>query len=247
MSECAFCPHTGKLSAEHIASQWMRDLFPGRKTAFFQSDSVKEKQRFETDSMDWTAKVVCKSCNEGWMSKIESLHAMSALTPLITGEMNIPIDPERAHSISLFAFKTAVVMDHQQRRPEGPFFSKRLRYAFRLHHTIPSTVRMWLCGYKNHRGNAQFKTGYTKSEFPPGNTFWMYICTCAIGHFVFQVVAVKQIGNSRFRASSFEDLAVPFWPAVPRGYVWPSQYALDGIEQFESFADRWQTINVVAG
>jgi hypothetical protein len=245
MGECAFCSYTGKLSAEHIASRWMRDLFPGRKTASFKSDSVKEKQRFETDSMDWTAKVVCKACNEGWMSKIESDHAMWSLTPLITGEFNIPIDRERAQPISLFAFKTGVIMDHQQRLASGPFFSKRLRYAFRLHHTIPSNVNMWLCGYKNHRGNCQFKTGYTKSEFPSGNNFWMYICTCAIGHFVFQVVAVKQIGNLQFRPSTFESLAVPFWPAVPRDYVWPSLYALDGIEQFEAFADRWQTISIV--
>jgi hypothetical protein len=246
MGECAFCPYTGKLSAEHIASQWMRDLFPGRKTAFFLSDNVKEKRRFETDSMDWTAKVVCEQCNGGWMNDIESQHAMPALTPLITGQMDIPIDRAYAHSLSLFAFKTAVIMDHQQRRAAGPFFSKRQRYAFRLHHTIPGNVNMWFCGYKWHRGNGQFKTTYTNGEFPAGHNFLMYICTCAIGHLVFQVVAVKQIWSLRFRPSGFEDLAVPFWPAIPRDYVWPSSSLLDGIEQFEAFADRWHTVDVVA-
>jgi len=92
-----------------------------------------ERKRFETDTMDWKARVVCENCNNTWMSNIEKDHAQPALTPLITGEFNIPIDRERAHSISLFAFKTAVIMDHQQRRIEGPFFSKRLRYAFRRH------------------------------------------------------------------------------------------------------------------
>jgi len=246
MGECAFCDHTGKLSAEHIASQWMRDLFPGRKTAFFSSDKVKEKIQFETDSIDWTAKVVCDQCNKTWMSDIENDHAKPALTPLITGQINVPIDQAYAHSMSLFAFKTAVIMDHQQRRTEGPFFSKRLRQAFRLHHIIPTNVYMWFCGYKNHGGNGQFKTAYTKGEFPSGHNFLMYICTCAIGCLVFQVVAVKQIRNLRFRPHGFNGLAVPFWPAIPRDYVWPSRYALDGVDQFVAFADRWQTVDIIA-
>jgi hypothetical protein len=29
MSECAFCPITAKLTAEHVTSEWMNDLFPG--------------------------------------------------------------------------------------------------------------------------------------------------------------------------------------------------------------------------
>ena len=245
MNECAFCDHKGTLSAEHIASAWMRELFPGRRTAWFKNDKMTERKRFETDTMDWKARVVCVNCNNTWMSNIEKDHAQPALTPLITGEFNIPIDRERAHSISLFAFKTAVIMDHQQRRIEGPFFSKRLRYAFRRHQIIPGNVSMWFCGIKNHRGGGQFKTAYSKGEFPPGHNFQMYTCTCAIGCFVFQVVAVKQIWNLQFRPSRFEGLAVPFWPAVPSGYIWPSPYVLDGTEQFLAFTERWQIVNVV--
>jgi hypothetical protein len=243
MKECAFCDHKGKLSAEHIASDWMQNLFPGRKTAWFTSGGTKERKRFETDTMDWTAKVVCENCNNTWMSDIETQHAQPALTPLITGQMNIPIDRERAHSISLFAFKTAVIIDHQQRRDSGPFFSKRERYAFRLHHTIPGTVNMWFCGYKGHRGNGQFKSAYYKGEVPSSDPVLMYACTCAIGHFVFQVLAVKQIGNARFSPlGGFESLGVPFWPTVPRDYIWPPPVVLDGIPQFEAFADRWQNV-----
>lgn len=246
MKECAFCDHTGKLSAEHIASDWMRDLSPRRKTAWFSSDNVKEKRRFETDSMDWTAKVVCESCNNGWMSEIEGQHAKPSLTPLITGQMGIPIDRSCAHSISLFVFKTAVIMDHQQRRDEGPFFSKRIRHAFRLHRAIPGNVNMWFCGYKGHRGNAQFKTAYMKGQSSPSNHWLMYVCTCAFGHFVIQLLAVKQIGNASFRPSGgFEGLSVPFWPEVPRDYVWPSPFALDGVAQFEAFADRWTVVQKI--
>jgi hypothetical protein len=244
MKECAFCDHQGKLSAEHIASDWMRDLFPGRRTGWFKNDKMEEPKHFEADSIDWTAKVVCESCNNGWMSDIESQHAKPALTPLITGQFDVPIDRTRAHSMALFAFKTAVILDHQQRRDSGPFFSKRIRYAFREHRTIPGMVNMWFCGYKGHRGNGQFKTAYMKGEVSPSDHFLMYVCTCAIGNFVFQVLAVKQIGNFRFRPrGGFEGLGVPFWPEVPRDFVWPPRYALDGIPQFEAFSDRWRTVD----
>jgi hypothetical protein len=118
MNECAFCDYKGKLSAEHIASQWMQELFPGRRTAWLKNDKMKERKQFETDTMDWKAKVVCENCNNTWMSDIETEHAQPALTPLITGEMDIPIDLSRAHSMALFAFKTTVVLDHARRLRE---------------------------------------------------------------------------------------------------------------------------------
>jgi hypothetical protein len=242
MKECAFCEHTGKLSAEHIASDWMRDLFPGRRTAWFISGEARERRDFKTDSMDWKARVVCENCNNTWMSDIEKKHAKPALTPLITGEMDIPVDLSRAHSIALFAFKTAVVLDHSQRN-RVPFFSKRQRYAFRLHHTIPNIVNMCFCGIKDHRGGGQFKTTYLKGEAPASYPSLMYACTCAIGCFVFQVLAVKQIGNARFSPlGGFENIGVPFFPAVPQGYIWPPPFALDGVPQFELFANRWRNV-----
>jgi len=242
MKECAFCDHKGKLSAEHIASAWMMDLFPGRRNAWFISGDAKERIDFETDSMDWKARVVCANCNNTWMSDIERQHAKPALTPLITGEMDIPVDLSRAHSIALFAFKTAVVLDHSQ-RTRAPFFSKRQRYAFRLHRMIPGNVNMWFCGIKDHRGGGQFKTAYLTGKPSTADESLMYACTCALGCFVFQVLAVKQVGNARFRPlGGFEGLGEPFFPAIRRGYIWPLQFALDGVSQFELFADRWRNV-----
>jgi len=40
--------------------------------------------------MDWKVRVVCEKCNNTWMSDIEHNHAKPVLTPLVTGQMNIP-------------------------------------------------------------------------------------------------------------------------------------------------------------
>jgi hypothetical protein len=68
----------------------------------------------------------------------------------------------------------------------------------------------------------------------PTNAFEMHVCTCAFGHLAFQVVSVKEIaGVAGFDPiSGFESLAVPFWPAPPRGFVWPAHDALRSKEAF---------------
>ena len=244
MKECAFCDHTGKLSNEHIVSQWLRKLFPGRVRAWYgESGTLKE---FKADSMNWKAGVVCKNCNETWMSDIENNHAKPVLTPLVTGQLGVPIGLKEAKSIALFAFKTAVVLDHANRE-RGPFFSRRLRYAFKKHHSIPSFVQMWMCPYAEHRDGGHVTTIYHEGKTHTGYSFLMYVCTCAFGNLAFQVLAVKQIGNLTFRslAPFKSNLAVPFWPGIPKNYIWPHGVALKSREEFRAFAYRWQSVEVL--
>ena len=147
MKECAFCPHTAKLSLEHVVSVWMNELFVGPVKAKI-TDSTGLLQEWTSPGLDWTARVVCEPCNNTWMSDIESTHAMPVMTPLIKGDSALPIGSSEAHSLALFAFKTAVVLDHANRRDKTPFFSSRIRYSFRRDLVIPGTVQMWLCGYE---------------------------------------------------------------------------------------------------
>jgi hypothetical protein len=240
MKECAFCSHTGKLSAEHIVSAWMKPLFPGPVKARYGSGD-----EFIRDSMDWKAKVVCETCNNTWMSKIESEHAKPVLTPLLTGETDVPIGLAEAHSMALFAFKTAVVLDHAGRDRE-PFFSRRVRYAFRERQAIPSFVQMWFTAFAGHRGNGRVLSMYHEGTDADGYRLQMYCCTCAFGHLVLQVLAVKQIGSLAFRSlTPFRpELAIPFWPRLPRGPLWPPPLALRTQDDFTAFAGRWQNIEV---
>ena len=59
MKECAFCEHQGKLSAEHIVSDWMESLFPGelgiRRTSRL---GIKTEQK--ASKIDWKAKVYAR-------------------------------------------------------------------------------------------------------------------------------------------------------------------------------------------
>ena len=242
MGKCAFCDHEGKLSCEHIVSQWLGELFPGPITQqYVSADSPKT---FRSLAIDYKARVVCKKCNETWMSDIENDHAKPVLTPLVTGQTNIPITKESAASIALFAFKTAIVLDHANRTRPGPFFSLHIRHGFRKHRLIPPFVQMWMCGYADHRSITHIRTIYHKGKSDTGYALELYTCTCAFGYFTFQVLAVKQTGNFGIRSlAPFKvDLAVPFWPQIPNGFVWPHRLALITREHFDIFAKRWENV-----
>jgi hypothetical protein len=173
--ECAFCPATAKLSGEHLWSDWMNDLFPGKKR--FTSKNEKGEIIVDriSDNLDWKAKVVCEPCNNTWMSEIESKHAKPAMKDLIAGDLDIPVSQARARSIALFAFKTAVIFDHMKRDRE-PFFLRSVRHRFREHLAIPPQVRMWMARFVP-MGKGEAHACYHEGEISLTNRLKLYVCT----------------------------------------------------------------------
>src|SRR5271154_5981831 len=107
--ECAFCPETANRSGEHLWSNWINDLVPGRKKFTIRDENGNIVREWQSKELDWKAKVVCQRCNNTWMSDIENDHAKPAMTDLITGKVDVPITESKARSLALFGFKTAVV------------------------------------------------------------------------------------------------------------------------------------------
>ena len=241
MKECAFCPATANLTAEHIISEWIEDLFPGKSTVKYK-DGRGRIAEWDTEKIDWKARVVCASCNNGWMSDIEAQRAKPVLTPLITGEQIwIPITQETARSIAIFAFKTAVVMDHAYRRNEEPWFPSRLRYGFRENQSIPSGLEMWMCAASGLRKLIYLESGYYAGNLTPTYPVYSYVCTVAIGHFVFQLHSGKHFGYTKlYPLPDFDAIAVQFWPHLRSGMVWPFAAHLRGNDDFRRFCMRWR-------
>jgi hypothetical protein len=241
MPECAFCSETANLTAEHVIPQWVEKLFPGESTVKY-NDGKGRTAEWKSEKIDWKARVVCSTCNNGWMSDLESQHAMPVLTPLITGRLDIPITQTEARSIALFAFKTAVVLDHAQRRG-NPWFSKKLRHTFREDQTINSRIEMWMCVNLGRRRAIDLQAGYFSGNLTPTYPVQSYVCTVGIGHFVFQVHSAKHFGYTKlYPVRTFDAVAVPFWPALREGLVWPFPEYLTGKSDFDAFHMRWNPI-----
>jgi hypothetical protein len=103
------------MSGEHIFSEWMGHLLgPNRpkKFTFRQYDRAGTTLKtWKQGDLDWTAKVVCEPCNNGWMSDIEEKHAKPTLTGIIEGRP-VSLLTRGIASIAIFGFKVAVIADH---------------------------------------------------------------------------------------------------------------------------------------
>ncbi len=221
----------------------MDNLFPGTKKFTIRNEKGEITDQWQMPALDWKAKVVCEPCNNGWMSDIESQHAEPALRDLILGKLDIPITQSRARSIALFAFKSAVVFNHMRTAGE-PFFPQSVRQGFRDTLTIPDSVNMWMAGFLPI-GKGEVHACYHDGAVG-GHSIKLYVCTYAVGHFVFQVLAVNQDGlrSIASRRQGFEQVAVRFWPTLPADLQWPLADVLRTVGDFDRYSTRWQDVMV---
>lgn len=221
----------------------MNALFPGEK--IFHNKTDRENQKVWSGSeLDWKVKVVCEACNNGWMSEIEWLNAEPALTDLIIGKAHIPVPRSRARAIALFAFKTAVILEHMRRDLPVRFFPKLVRHRFREFLEIPPTVRMWMAGFLP-RGKGRCMTLYYDAPVVGAPPLEFYVCNFCVGHFMFQIVAERKppfLAVSPIRG--YEQSAVPFWPRIPDGFMWPPESVLKTTREFEQFSMRWRRLEL---
>ncbi|MGO9492714.1 MAG: hypothetical protein ACLPZY_10550 [Terracidiphilus sp.] len=210
MKECAFCMQPAKLSGEHVHSDWMNTIIRGPWKREMNS-SLGLNVKHDSPELNWKIKVVCEKCNNGWMSRLEDKIAKPVLTPLIGGEVNIPIPQSSADSIAAFAFKTAIIID-LLRDGDGfePFFSRRIRANFKKTHAIPNNVNMWMCAYlsPDQRADARIPWALWSAPALPISMFIFYC------RHEFSDVSVSCIVGRllRFRdASVLMQLVIEFW------------------------------------
>src|SRR5450631_2325848 len=99
---CAFCPSTANISGEHVWSNWMNELFPLGKVQFQRVTlDGTVLSEWQAPELNLKANVVCKPCNETWMSDIESHCAKPAMADLILGKRVGAIGARRARNIAI--------------------------------------------------------------------------------------------------------------------------------------------------
>jgi hypothetical protein len=249
MRKCAFCSSEAKLTGEHVWSAWIGKLLASKSSKQF---NVSRKYRNADDARTWTqrtidhkTKVVCKSCNEGWMSDLEGA-AKATLSGIIRDAAPVSLLSRGVDSLAAFAFKCAVVADHTS--PNGtPFFSPHIRHKFRECGEIPAGVRMWIAAFQGiSRTSCRFNSYYSKPNAAYMGEFDFFVFTYAAGHLALQVVAPrwKRLHLHRRRLprviadSLWDATTVEFWPTPGLPLSWPPSRCLDD-GSFRAFTDRF--------
>lgn len=253
-NKCAFCMRLAKLSGEHLWSDWIGEIL-GETKFVFRKQLIGEPgvKEWESGKLDVTAKVVCESCNNNWMSDLEKNHAKPSMQRMILKADPVLLDASARASIAAFAFKTAVVGDHMF-RDKPPFFPSDVRRRFAYSLSVPTAIYIWLgCVGMEDPHHGVFRMLYHNS--PPGtvNGFRLYIFTWGVGRLVLQLVALRWT-RARLRrkvipdltqTSMWDDYAIPVWPNKALSVEWPPLFHLSD-DLLTEFSDRMKRVTAPA-
>ncbi len=241
---CGFCPETANLTGEHLWSQWFGNKLGKRDYLITRKEVDGSVRQWHKKTLNEMANVVCGTCNNTWMSVLESK------TKLVTNKMVFDCSPSvlQAGDIAALAanaFKSAVVADlmHDNRPPFFTLFERR-RFAKGL--TIPAGVQMWLGSMATRRG--LFKSHYFTTPTGTSCGFELNVFTYGMGHLVIQVVTSRWRKKAHRRhalppvvtqAIAWDRVSVPFWPSDGTPVSWPPSAHL-GDEIIDEFSVRWR-------
>jgi hypothetical protein len=108
--KCVFCGES-PTRKEHALPLWLRDLLLRGTQASHEWGAyvTGENRKWLSSGPDFTAKIVCDTCNHGWMSDLES-EAQPWLTPMIAGRAQT-LEAAALRTCARWAMKTAMTID----------------------------------------------------------------------------------------------------------------------------------------
>jgi hypothetical protein len=172
---CVFCEQKG-LTKEHIWPVWSSQYLKPTTNSYIEdltlrtglSSTVNSKSVKEKPGTTFTKKirVVCRKCNNGWMSDLET-DTKPILSKLIATQNHVLEKQEIEQLIKWITLKV-LVLEHSQRKDAvTPFFERK---AFKESFRMPSNFRIWIakCGVSGWEGTfwRDASTVSTNEELP---------------------------------------------------------------------------------
>jgi len=235
------------MTGEHIWPHWLNPLLPKTR---YRNERVDDtvKSNWSTKELKQTANVVCKTCNEGWMSELEG-RAKGLLADVIVSGRLTTFSHEDQRLLAAYAFQKSVIANYQTLGilPE-PISTWAQRERFRLTLAVPPEVRIWISSFQGRaRYSGRSNPRYARSDTDPAplNDLDIYTHTYVVGHLVFQVLACRfrDLFNRGVRvelpkqSAFWEPACQQIWPIETEIITWPLQYL--GSDTIEHFVERW--------
>ncbi len=148
---CAFCGSTKKIESEHVWPHWAANHFADEGTFTYYRQFIGDGDEPETPSswlqkpFEWQVKAVCKACNNGWMSDLETAAKDTLFGAAFSGTDR---DLSRAgqRTLAAWALKTAMMAEHTNVASRRAI--PRGEYEHLWNQREPSTsTRIWLASY----------------------------------------------------------------------------------------------------
>lgn len=145
---CIFCQTSGRLSREHIWADWLRNFVPRRDDRSTHriagSDTENKILRGKLDRpgdiMAQRLRIVCKSCNEGWMSQMQERTKPHLVGLIRDGWTALDEDAQRI----LAAWATMFTMVFEYADPPTATVTQADRTYFMIHKAPPPNWLVWI-------------------------------------------------------------------------------------------------------
>jgi hypothetical protein len=244
---CAFCQREATLTGEHIWSDWMDRLVRAEHYKIGRLVKHFPKAEWITPNLNLKANVVCETCNNGWMSDLENEKAKPTILPMIRADGAFCFTKSGLDSLSVFAFKTALVADYMSTLKKR-FFMPSVRHRFSRNLQIPPTVQVWLAWLRTTRIIGACNLSYDKVRGGRLNGLKLYTLTYAFGPIILQVVSFRH--SNRLKATPGDKLvqdpnmirtSPQIWPTPQAPVIWPP-FKFIPYERLEKFSNRWKTL-----
>jgi hypothetical protein len=238
--QCLFCPNAAD-SKEHLWSDWILKSLP-KRTLIRQIIGKSPLKQF---SSAVTVKCVCRRCNNGWMSELEA----TVKPPIGSMMQDLPLtlDTLQQKNISLWAMKTAMVVDATNTNTRARCYQRHQCEQLRLQSSIPMRSRIWL-GRFSGSGLLAAGTDISLDIGTVPKAAHGSVTTIIVGHLAIQVLIVHfppQYDGIEIPVGCvpgpWHDLLIDVWPTSNRA-AWPPDLAFtnSGPLAFITLRDRWK-------
>jgi hypothetical protein len=103
-----FCGSDGPLTREHVIPQWISQLLPWNREIIHKV----EKAEWSAPIFGHTVSVVCATCNNGWMSRLETAVKHFLGPAIFTPAAGALVSPITQVNVATWAVKTMLMADH---------------------------------------------------------------------------------------------------------------------------------------
>jgi hypothetical protein len=242
MRKCIFCGDDAK-TREHLWPKWILNKVRPRMITGFLGRNT--NLRFNAE---WKVRSVCKSCNGGWMSNLETANEPLIGPPI--DDVSVTLDGPQRWAAAAWSIKTAMVMDSTTVGARPLFYTQTERDGMKASSLIPARTMVWLGRYLGGNAIAAGSLDTTYRFRDVGIICPGRITTLLLGCLVIQVMTVHIPPEYGDRATlinaaqgPWDQLLVTAWPN-PRGRssYWPPILAFDdsgALTDFSTLNDRW--------
>lgn len=244
MRHCIFCEGSPVTKEDVWPPRWLSRRYPPHTNATVTAE------RYGIPLGSWPASgtgiqigCVCPTCNNGWMSQIES--DIKPIVEALLEQRAQTIEPDTLHLLAVWAIKNSMVLEGftPDRRSVYTGTERRLFAEVR---TIPSRLQVWLAACVEQTSSFTSNERFDDSEDLPG--VYGSATTMAYGPLAIQVLRVLVPDavppTTRVEVQPIDGpwnaTLVPAWPRPHAPAGWPPQQALNGEPGLRLLSQRFK-------